>query len=65
VTFALLPKIIPKEMGAFLHQAFDMRQTGDCEEEAELTKEDAQQTLEAAVKFVGTIEEKLSEDNAV
>lgn len=59
------PKILPKEIGGFLHQAFDMRQTGDYEEEAELTKEDAQQTLEAAVKFVETIEEKLSQDNAV
>jgi uncharacterized protein (UPF0332 family) len=58
-------KILPKEMGGFLHQAFDMRQTGDYEEEAELTREDAQQTLEAAVKFVETIEEKLSKDKAV
>jgi len=58
-------KILPKEMGAFLHQAFDMRQTGDYEEEAELTQKDAQQTLEAAVKFVETIEEKLSKDNTV
>ena len=57
--------VLPKEMGKFLHQAFDMRQTGDYEEEAELTKEDAQRTLEAAVTFIETVEEKLSQDNAM
>jgi hypothetical protein len=57
-------KILPKEMGKFLHQAFDMRQTGDYEEEAELAKEDAQQILDAAVKFIETIEEKLSHNKA-
>ncbi|MCJ7434385.1 MAG: HEPN domain-containing protein [Anaerolineales bacterium] len=63
--YFMKPKILPKEMGRFLHQAFDMRQTGDYEEEAELTKEDAQQTLEAAVTFIETIEEKLSHDKAM
>lgn len=57
------PKILPSEMGVFLHQAFDMRQTGDYEEKARLTKEDAKETLEAAAKFVETIEKKLSKDN--
>ena len=63
--YFMKPKILPGEMGKFLHQAFDMRQTGDYEEEAELTKEDAQQTLDSAVKFVETIEAKLSQDNAL
>jgi uncharacterized protein (UPF0332 family) len=56
------PKILPQEMGKFLHQAFDMRQTGDYEEEAELTKADARKTLESAVEFVETIEETLSKN---
>ncbi len=63
--YFIKPNLLPKEMGKFLHQAFDMRQTGDYEEETELTKEDAKETLEAAVKFVQTIEEKLSKDNAL
>ena len=57
------PKLLPNEMGVFLHQAFDMRQTGGYEEKAELTKADAQETLAAAKKFIRTIEEKLSKDN--
>lgn len=63
--YFMKPKILPREMGGFLHQAFDMRQTGDYEEEAELTSEDAQQTLDAALKFVDTSEAKLRQDNAM
>ncbi len=63
--YFMKPKILPGEMGMFLHQAFEMRQTGDYEEEAELTREDAQQTLDAAIKFVEAIEAKLLQDNAI
>lgn len=54
------PKILPVEMGKFLHYAFDTRQLGDYEEDAELTKAKALQVLESAVKFINSIEEKLS-----
>ena len=57
------PKVFPKEMSKFLHNAFDMRLTGDYEEEADLTKDQALQVLESAVQFVKTIEEKLSEQS--
>jgi len=53
------PKILPKEMGKFLHHAFDTRQIGDYEEEAELTKEQANQILESATQFINSIAEKL------
>ncbi len=55
-------KILSKDMGRFLHKAFDMRQTGDYEEEAELTMQDAQQSLGFAEKFIQSTEEKLSQD---
>ena len=55
------PKILPKEMGKFLHHAFDTRQVGDYEEEAELNKEQASQILESAIQFINSIKEKLSE----
>jgi uncharacterized protein len=54
--------ILPKEMGRFLHKAFDMRQTGDYEEEAELTMLDAQEILDFAEKFIFSAEEKLSQN---
>jgi uncharacterized protein (UPF0332 family) len=54
------PGIFPKEMSKFLHNAFDMRQTGDYENEAELSQEQALQILESATHFVNSIEEKLS-----
>jgi uncharacterized protein (UPF0332 family) len=53
-------QILPKEMGKFLHKAFDARQTGDYEEETEVTKEQASEVLGFAVQFVNSIEEKLS-----
>jgi len=56
---------LPAEMGRFLHQAFEMRQTGDYEEEAELTREDALLTLDAAVRFVEVSREKLMQDKAM
>ena len=54
--------IVPKEMGKFLHKAFDMRQTGDYEEEAELTEKDAHVALSFAEKFLQAAEEKLLQD---
>jgi len=59
--YFIKPKILPTEMGKFLHHAFDTRQIGDYEEEAELTKEQAFQILESAVQFINSIGEKLSE----
>lgn len=55
-------QILPKEMGKFLHKAFDTRQTGDYEEEVEITKEQAPEVLGSAVQFVKSIEEKLSDE---
>ena len=55
-------KILSKDMGKFLHKAFDMRQTGDYEEEAELTMQDAQQSLGFAEEFIQSTKEKLSQD---
>ena len=52
--------ILPKEMGKFLHMAFDMRQTGDYEDKVEVSKEASQQVLEFAEQFINSIEEKLS-----
>ena len=59
--YFIKPKILPMEMGKLLHKAFDMRQTGDYEEEAELTMQDAQESLEFAQKFILSAEEKLSQ----
>ena len=56
------PGILPKEMGRFLHKVFDMRQTGDYEEEAELTEIDAQDAIVSAEKFIEAIEEKFRQD---
>jgi len=53
-------KILPAEMGKFLHHAFDTRQLGDYEEDAELSKAKAFQILESAMQFIKSIEEKLS-----
>lgn len=57
------PGILPKEMGRFLHKVFDLRQTGDYEEEAELTERDAQDALALAEKFLQSIEEKFYQDD--
>jgi len=54
------PKILPKEMSKFLHLAFDVRHAGDYEDEAEITKEQALQVLESAIRFFNSKEEKLS-----
>lgn len=52
--------ILPKEMSAMLHQAFDMRLTGDYRELLKITKEQAADVLTSAIEFVKSIEEKLS-----
>lgn len=57
------PKILPKEMGKFLHRAFDMRHTGDYEDRIELSREQALQILESAAQFIQTIEERLSKSS--
>lgn len=51
--------VLPKEMGKFLHMAFDMRQTADYEDKAEISQEVSRQILEFAKEFVGSIEKKL------
>lgn len=52
--------ILPKEMSAMLHHAFDMRLTGDYRELLEISKEQAAELLNSAIKFVKSIEEQLS-----
>jgi uncharacterized protein (UPF0332 family) len=54
------PNILPKEMSAMLHHAFDMRLTGDYRELLEISKEQAAEILNSAIKFVKSIEEQLS-----
>lgn len=51
--------VLPKEMGKFLHTAFDIRQTGDYEDKSEISQEVSSQILEFAEKFVNSIERKL------
>jgi uncharacterized protein (UPF0332 family) len=51
--------VLPKEMGKFLHTAFDIRQTGDYEDKSEISQEVSRQILVFAEKFVKSIEEKL------
>ena len=59
--YFIKPKVLPKEMGKFLHPAFDTRQVGDYEDEVILTREQALRILESAIQFVNSIEQKLSE----
>ena len=54
-------KLVPKEMGQFLRRVFEMRQTGDYEVEAELTKENVLEALDYAEKFIPFIEEELTQ----
>ncbi len=51
--------VLPKEMGKFLHTAFDIRQTADYEDKAEISQEMSHQILEFAKEFVRSIEKKL------
>ena len=52
---------LPKEIGKFLHTAFDMRQTADYEDKAEISREISRQILEFAKEFVKSIEKKLQQ----
>jgi uncharacterized protein (UPF0332 family) len=51
--------VLPKEMGKFLHTAFDTRQTGDYEDKPEISRAMAERIVEFAIQFVNSIEEKL------
>lgn len=51
--------VLPKEMGKFLHTAFDARQIGDYEDKPEISQTMAEQILEFSTKFIKSIEEKL------
>jgi uncharacterized protein (UPF0332 family) len=51
--------VLPKEMGKFLHTAFDTRQTGDYEDKLDISREMATRIVEFALQFVNSIEEKL------
>jgi len=51
--------ILPKEMGKFLHTAFDMRQMADYEDKTDISREVSRQILEFAKEFVSSIEKKL------
>lgn len=61
--YFIKPGILPKEMSKFLHTAFDMRLTGDYEDKAEITQQEAFQILEVATRFINSIKEKLSEQS--
>jgi len=53
-------KILPMEMSKMLRKAFDVRQTGDYEDNANVDMEQAIQILRFAERFIQTAEEKLS-----
>ncbi len=42
----------PTEMSKAIHKAFDLRQMGDCREFVDLGKEDAEETITNAEKFL-------------
>ena len=51
--------VLPKEMSRFLHSAFDMRQTADYEDRAEISDSMAEQIYKFAEAFVDSIEKQL------
>ena len=55
--------VLPKEMGKFLHTAFDIRQTADYEDKADISREMARQILAFANEFVISVEKKLRAEN--
>lgn len=57
--------ILPKEMGKFLHKAFDVRQSGDYEKDVEITMEDAHLIVTYAERFIDAAREKLSKDGLI
>jgi len=54
---------LPKELGKLFHRAFDMRQSGDYRDMLVVTEQQAVDAMNAAVKFLSAIEEKLLEVN--
>jgi len=54
--------ILPKELGKLLHRAFEMRQAGDYRDMLIVTEEQAADVINAAIRFLSAIEEKLSQD---
>ena len=54
--------IFPKEMSRMLHEAFETRQEGDCQNLAKIDREKAAEVLKDAEEFLKVIEEKLSQD---
>ena len=55
-------KILPVEMSKMLRKAFDVRQMGDYEDNANVNMEQAEQILQSAEKFVQSAEDKLRAD---
>jgi uncharacterized protein (UPF0332 family) len=55
-------KIFPKDMSKMLHKAFDVRQIGDYEDNANVSMEQAEQILKSAEQFIRAAEEKISQD---
>jgi uncharacterized protein (UPF0332 family) len=45
-----------------LHKAFDVRQIGDYEDNANVSMEQAEQILKSAEQFIRAAEEKISQD---
>ncbi len=55
-------KIFPKEMSKMLRKAFDVRQIGDYEDNANVDMEQAVEILKSAEQFIKFAEEKLLQD---
>ena len=55
-------KIFPKEMSKMLRKAFDVRQIGDYEDNANVDMEQAVEILKSAEQFIKFAEEKLLKD---
>ncbi len=53
--------VLPRELGKLLHRVFEMRQAGDYRDMLIVTEEQAVDAVNAAVKFVDSIEDKLSQ----
>ncbi len=57
--FYLKTNLLPRELGERLNFVFDLRQAGDYDYEAKMTREDAQTTLEIATLFLTKTKELL------
>lgn len=55
-------KILPIEMSKMLRKAFDVRQMGDYEDNANVNMEQAEQILKFAEQFIKIAEEKLLQE---